>query len=106
MNSSPGSPGLRSSTRVRIPEEIGTPTPLKEGGAVLLKLPIGNLALRTGPSIPLIPEPPGRSTVLRISNPKFLVTVGNDLGLKAHNVDRPDSVQDASPGWPELHLLK
>jgi len=32
--------------------------------------------------------------------------VGDDLGLKAHNGDRPDSVQDAAPRWPELHLLK
>ncbi len=56
--------------------------------------------------MPLVSEPSGRSAILGISYPEFLVAVGNNFCLKSDDRNRFDSVQEPSTGWPEFHLLE
>ena len=56
--------------------------------------------------MPLVSEPSGRSAILGISYPEFLVAVGNDFCLKSDDRNRFDAVQQTGTGWPEFHLLE
>ena len=81
-------------------------TALKNGHRILLNLPLGNPALITGLSIPLVTKPARRMTVLGITNYHLLVTVSSYKSIRTTpHLKGLDAMEDSSSRWPELDLF-
>ena len=77
----------------------------KFGGIVFFQLPVRDSALGTDGDKPLVAQPSSGPGVQGVADDEFLVAMGGESGLVAHDLNGANAVELPLAGGPEFDLI-